>query len=90
MKALSCLGQHRPDNHRVFFSTGMHDLPSGFIEPGQQMADKHGESPLSEQGCRKGQILPSWGEHHVADVNAGDPDLHRGGRRCSRRDAGCC
>ena len=41
MKALSCLGQHRPDNHRVFFSTGMHDLPSGFIEPGQQMADKY-------------------------------------------------
>jgi hypothetical protein len=33
MKALSCLGQHRPDNHRFFFSTGMHDLPSGFIEP---------------------------------------------------------
>jgi hypothetical protein len=41
--------------------------------------------PRSERWLTKARnTLRTWGEHHVADVNAGEPDLHRAGHRRGR------
>ena len=87
MKALSCLGQHRPTITASSFPQACMIFPSGFIEPGQQMADKPASRRLVSRAAERGKFCPLGVNIMLLMSTPETPDLHRGGRRCSRRDA---